>query len=78
MLRRVPVKPSLQQEDRLPCETYEQAVDRLVQYHVTDTISDEAYDLAVKLVADIFWQTDKRVRRDVFVATRKLFGGVAW
>lgn len=74
MLRHVPRKAELRQEDRLPCETYEQAVSRLVQYHVTEGITPEAYDLAVKLVADIFWHTDKRVRRDVFVATRKLFG----
>ena len=54
-------------------ETYEQAVDRLVQYRVVG-VTDEAYSLAVEIIADIYWLTDKRVRRDVFVATRKLFG----
>ena len=74
-MQRVFRKRSLQQEDRLPCETYDDAVSRLVVIRCTEGVSQEAYDLAVKLIADIYWQNDNRVKRDVFVACRKLFGG---
>lgn len=67
---------SLQQQDRLPVSTYEEAVRRLVCLHDDESIPDEAYNLAVDLVADIFWMADKRVRRDVLLAHRKLMGGV--
>ncbi|WP_040671655.1 hypothetical protein [Rhodobacter ferrooxidans] len=75
VLARVFRKPSLQQEDRLPVSTYDEAVRRLVQIRLDDTVTDEAYSLAVNLVADIFWVADKRLRRDVAVAARQL-GGV--
>lgn len=67
---------SVQQQDRLPVSTYEEAVRRLVCIHDDLSIPDEAYSLAVDLVADIFWMADKRVRRDVLVAARELMGGV--
>lgn len=74
MLARVPRKPSLQQHDRLPVSSYEEAVQRLVEIRVDETLSDDAYDIAVCLVADIFWHSDTRVRRDVRVASNELWG----
>lgn len=71
-LARVFRKPSLQQQDRLPISTYDEAVRRLVEIRCDETLPDEAYDTAVSMVADIFWQTDKRVRRDVVVEARKI------
>lgn len=65
MTSRVLRKASLRQPDRLPLETYEQALWRLVQIRCDASISDDAYYLAVRLIADIFWQTDCRVIRDV-------------
>lgn len=67
---RVYRKPSDQQHDRLPISSYDEAVRRLVELRVDETLPDEAYDVAVALVADIFWLADKRVRRDVIVAAR--------
>lgn len=72
MLARVCCEPSLQQQDRLPISTYDEAVRRLVEFRNDPAITDEAYDLAVSLVADVFWTADKRVRRDVVVAARQL------
>ncbi len=69
---RVPRKASLCQEDRLPVSTYEQAVRRLVQYRVDEAVSDDAYSLAVEIVSDVFWKSDRRVRRDVIVAAREI------
>jgi hypothetical protein len=67
-------KPSLQQQDRLPVATYDQAIRRLVTIRVDASLPDEAYDVAVTLVADIFWATDKRVRGDVIKAAREIGG----
>ena len=69
---RVPCKAYLWQEVRLPISTYEQAVRRLVQYRVDEAVSDEAYFLAVEIVSDVFWKSDRRVRRDVIVAAREI------
>lgn len=63
---------SLTQQDRLPVSTYDEAVRRLVQVRFDHSIPDAAYNLAVELVADIFWRNDKTVRRDVRVACREL------
>lgn len=65
-------KPSLQQEDRLPVSSYEEAVRRLVEIRCDESLPDAAYDVAVKLVADIFWHHDNRVRRDVILAAREI------
>jgi len=70
MLARVPRRPSLQQEDRLPVSTYDEAVWRLVQIRCDNRVGDYAYDVAVQLVADIFWLSDKRVRSDAMKAAR--------
>ena len=72
MVARVFRKPSLQQADRLPVSSYEEAVRRLVCVRCDDTVTDLAYDLAVNLVADIFWRADKRVRRDVLVSAKEM------
>lgn len=76
MKPRVYRKPSLQQQDRLPVSSYEEALRRLVQYRADETVSDEAYHLAVELTADIFWKADKTVRRDVIAAAKDM--GVQW
>ena len=70
MLARVPRRPSLQQQDRLPVSTYDEAVWCLVQFRCDQSLSDDAYDVAVQLVADIFWISDKRVRADALKAAR--------
>lgn len=72
MRGRVFRKRSLQQEDRLPVSSYEEAVRRLVIYREDQSITDEAYHLAVELTADIFWRADKAVLRDVMIAARDL------
>lgn len=74
MAARVHRKPSLQQADRLPISTYEDAVRALVVYRQDESITDEAYFLAVEIVADIFWTADKRVIRDVLVASAEIGG----
>lgn len=73
-LARVHRKASLQQQDRLPVSTLDEATRRLVQIRIDPTVTDEAYDLCIKIVADIFWISDNRLRRDVAVAARKLGG----
>ncbi len=70
MTGRVYRKPSLQQHDRLPVSSYEEAVRRLVCLRFDDSLPDAGYDVAVEMVADIFWRADKSVRRDVIVAAR--------
>lgn len=72
ILARIPRKSSLQQHDRLPVSTYDEAVARLVQLRCDETVSDDAYDVAVELVADIFWLSDKRLRADVMKAAREI------
>jgi len=71
-LARVYRKPSLQQEDRLPVSTYDEAVRNLVCLRNREDLTDDSYDLAIQIVADIFWVRDKRLRRDVIVAAREI------
>lgn len=77
MLGRVFRKPSLQQEDRLPIDRYEDAIARLALLRCHPSMTDAAYDLLIKLTADIYWVNDLRVRRDVIVASRELWGSDA-
>jgi hypothetical protein len=72
MFARVYRKPSVQQADRLPVSSYEEAVRRLVVIRADSALPDEAYDVAVQLVADIFWKADPIVRRDVRVAASEV------
>lgn len=65
-------KASERQQDRLPVSSYEEAVRFLVTVRADATKSDEVYDALVEFAADIFWVTDKRVRRDVRVACNEL------
>lgn len=74
MLGRVYRKPSLQQQDRLPVSSYEEAVRRLVVLRADEAVTDDAYSVAVELVADIFWRSDRRVRRDAMIAAREIGG----
>jgi len=71
-LARVYRKPSLQQEDRLSVSTYDEAVRNLVFLRNREDLTDDSYDLAIQIVADIFWVRDKRLRRDVIVAAREI------
>lgn len=71
---RVPRKPSLQQRDRLPVATYEEAVRRLVCYRLDEALPDEGYDALVEIVADIFWASDRKLRSDVIAALRQIGG----
>ena len=72
MLARIPRKASLQQFDRLPISSYEEALQRLVEIRCDESVSDDAYDVAVNLIADIFWHADKKVRRDALLAAREI------
>ena len=74
IMARVFRKPSLQQQDRLPISSYEEAVRSLVFIRCDESVSDTAYDLVLKIVADIFWVNDKKLRRDVAVASREITG----
>jgi hypothetical protein len=49
------------QEDRKPINGYDEAIWRLVQL-AYQGVSGPCYDVAVKLVADIYWRTDDAVR----------------
>jgi hypothetical protein len=60
------------QADRLPVSTYYQAVWRLVAIRNEPECDDFAYDTVVKLLADVFWVSDKRLRRDVLIAAREI------
>ena len=71
-LVRTPVRARIRQPERAPISTYENAIWRLVQYRADESLDDAAYDLAVTLVADIFWRTDTCVRRDVRKAAREI------
>jgi len=63
----------LAQEDRHAVSDYNAAVWRIVQRRC-EGISTEAADELYKIVADIYWVTDKQVRRDVFIAQRSIGG----
>lgn len=63
---------TIRQADRSPISTYEQAVWRLVALREDPEITDFAYDVAVKLIADIYWRTDTVVRRDAIKLAKEL------
>ena len=69
---RIPQERSLTQADRSPISSYEQAVWRLVALREDPEITDFAYDVGVKLIADIYWRTDTLVRRDAMVLAKQL------
>ena len=69
---RVPAQRTLRQADRSPISTYEQAVWRLVALREDPEINDVAYDVGVKLIADIYWRSDNVVRRDAIKLAREL------
>lgn len=70
IMARVPRRPSLQQQDRLSVSTYEETIWRLVQIRCDQSVDDFGYDACIKLVADFFWVSDKRVRADALKAAR--------
>lgn len=62
----VSVPPHVQrQQDRAPAVDYRLALTSLCRALLVDEISDDAYAFGVKMVADIYWLSDARVRRDV-------------
>lgn len=71
--QRAPLRPSLQQAERRPLATYDQAVNRLVTLSLSEDVTDEAYDLAVQVLSDVFWETETKMRADVIKA-RKVIG----
>lgn len=72
MVARVCRKRSEQVNDRQPISTYEDAVRALVVRRADPSISDDAYFMAVEIVADVFWIAEKHVVRDVRVAAAYL------
>ncbi len=52
--------------------TYEQALWRLVQWQVSERYAYAEFDLAVQIVADVFWLSDAKVRADVEKQVRAL------
>lgn len=67
-------KPSLQQADRLPVATYEQAVNRLLCLWLDRRVSRDSYDGSLRMAADIFWTTEKTLHNAVMKANRQLGG----
>ena len=74
-LPRIPTDTRIHQADRPPVSTYYQAVWRLVALRSDPEITDFAYDLAIKLLADVFWVSDLALRRDVMKAAREIDPG---
>lgn len=70
--QRTPPRARLRQEVRAPITTHEKAVWRLVQLRADPDLSDEAYDIAICLMADVFWVSDTSLRRDVRKAAREI------
>lgn len=62
---------------RLPLATYEQGIWRLAKWHTTEGYTSEQLDLAVQVVADVFWLSDAKVRHDMQKAVRSLDHAVA-
>lgn len=56
---------------RNPLATYEQAVWRLVQMEAAGSTADKL-ELAVQIVADVFWLSDEKVVHDMKKASRNL------
>lgn len=62
----------MQQRDREPLSTYEQAVWRLAQYEVGQANTLGQMDLAIQIVADLFWLSEAKVRSDAQKAARSV------
>lgn len=62
---------------REPLATYEQAINRLSFFEVAQGHTPEQLNLAVQIVADMFWFSDAKVRHDMQKATRALDVAVA-
>jgi hypothetical protein len=57
---------------REPLATYEQAVWRLAQYEVGQANTLGQMDLAIQIVADVFWFSQAKVRNDMEKAARSV------
>lgn len=62
---------------REPLATYEKAVWRLAQYDLGEGYTPDQLDLAVQIVADVFWLSDAKVRHDLKKAVRSIAANVA-
>lgn len=51
--------------ERNPIATYERAIWRLVCFQTIDQATDEEIEYAVRIVADVFWLSDAKVRHDM-------------
>lgn len=60
------------QEDRPPIRSYSQALWRLTQAEVSGLYTSSQLDLAVQIVADVFWVSDKKVTHDLRKRVRAL------
>ena len=45
-------------EDRQPLRNYEQALWRLIEWQVSERVPEGQIDLAIQIVADVFWLSD--------------------
>lgn len=53
------------QDDRLPIRDYGRALWRLTQWSVSERYTQAQLDLAVQVVADVFWLSDEKVMHDL-------------
>jgi hypothetical protein len=57
---------------RAPLATYEQAIWRLAQFEVSARYTSVQLELAVQIVADMFWLSDAKILHDVKKAARSV------
>lgn len=72
MLDRAPVASSIRQPDRLPVSEYTDAVQALSLIRANPDVNAAGFDACVKLIADIYWRNDRKVRADVIRESVKL------
>lgn len=58
--------------DRNPIATYERAIWRLVGFQNIDQATDDEIEYAVRIVADVFWLSDAKVRHDMRRAAKEI------
>lgn len=51
--------------NRLPVSTYDQAIWTLVKWDVAEAHLPDQLNLAVMMVADVFWVSEAKVRNDL-------------
>lgn len=58
--------------DRPSINTYENAISRLLTFRLEMDSDEKPLFFAILVVADVFWQTEKTVRRDLEREYRKI------